>query len=254
MSASGIEGKVNVKLPGRVRILGSSRTGLVRGGWPENSVATQRQPPASQAKLASLIPFARVAELLADVLPASEGLNAETVRTRVGRMGRRLEDEKVREWFIHARAPDPEVLLQYPYYRRRHLNATVGLDCGHVRNRHPRPEHHFEVVAGRARAPDGTSRCFAFGRTRAFLCPRHVQEAVAAVGGDLRGVSPGRRPAASLPSARLSPKVAGVIQSPRSTDAISCSTACPASASATTFTVQRIGCPLAARPRLRISR
>jgi len=142
-----------------------------------------------QAKWASLIPFARVAKLLADVLPANDGLNAETVRTRVGRVGRQLEDEKVHEWFGHARPPDPKVLFQYPYYRRRHLDTTVGLDCGYVRNRHPRPEHHFEVVAGRARAPDGTSRCFAFVRTRAFLCSHYVQEAVAGVGGDLHHVT-----------------------------------------------------------------
>ena len=77
-----------------------------------------------QAKLASLIPFARVATLLADVLPGNEGLNAETVRTRVGR---RLEDEKVREWWTHVRRPDPEVLVRYPYYRRRHLDTAVGL-------------------------------------------------------------------------------------------------------------------------------
>jgi len=142
-----------------------------------------------QAKWASLIPFARVAKLLADVLPSNDGLNAETVRTRVGRVGRQLEDEKVHEWFGHARPPDPKVLFQYPYYRRRHLDTTVGLDCGYVRNRHPRPEHHFEVVAGRARAPDGTSRCFAFVRTRAFLCSHYVQEAVAGVGGDLHHVT-----------------------------------------------------------------
>ena len=142
-----------------------------------------------QAKLASLMPFARVAELLADVLPASEGLSAESVRTRVGHVGRRLEDEKVREWSTHARPATPEVLVRYPYSRRRHLDTTVGLDCGYVRNRHPRPEQHFEVVAGRARAPTGASRCFAFVRTRAFLCPQYVQEAVAGVGGDLHHVT-----------------------------------------------------------------
>jgi hypothetical protein len=109
-----------------------------------------------QAKLASLIPFARVAELLSDVLPANEGLNGETVRTRVGRVGRRLENEKARQWRERPRQTTPEVLYRYPYYRRRHLDTTVGLDCGYVRNRHPRPERHFEVVAGRARAPDGT--------------------------------------------------------------------------------------------------
>ena len=44
-------------------------------------------------------------------------------------------------------------------------------------------------MAGRARAPNGTSRCFAFVRTRAFLCPHYVQEAVAGVGGDLHHVT-----------------------------------------------------------------
>jgi hypothetical protein len=41
-----------------------------------------------QAKLASLIPFARAADLLGDVLPAGDGGNAETVRSRLAR-GRR---------------------------------------------------------------------------------------------------------------------------------------------------------------------
>jgi hypothetical protein len=156
----------------------------IRSGRPDRAGMALSASEAGEP-----LPFARVAELLSDVLPADEGLNAETVRTRVGRVGRRLEDEKVREWFTHARAPDPEVLFRYPYYRRRHLDTTVGLDCGYVRNRHPRPEHHFEVVAGRARAPNGTSRCFAFVRTRAFLCSHYVQEAVAGVGGDLHHVT-----------------------------------------------------------------
>ena len=30
-----------------------------------------------------------------------------------------------------------------------------------------------------SRAPNGTSRCFAFVHTRAFLCPHYVHEAVA---------------------------------------------------------------------------
>jgi hypothetical protein len=45
------------------------------------------------------------------------------------------------------------------------------------------------VVAGLARAADGTSRCFAFVRTRAFLCSHYVQDAVAGVGGDLHHVT-----------------------------------------------------------------
>ena len=142
-----------------------------------------------QAKLASLIPFARVADLLADVLPADEGLNAETVRARVGRVGRRLEEEKEQQWAGRPHPTRPETRVAYPYYRRRHLDTTVGLDCGYVRNRHPRPHRHFEVVAGRARAPNGAARCFAFVRNRDHLCPDYVQDAVAAVGGDLAHVT-----------------------------------------------------------------
>lgn len=142
-----------------------------------------------QAKLASLIPFGRVADLLADVLPADEGLSAETVRARVGRVGQRLDDEKVRQSREHLRSPAPEVRYRHPYYQRRHLGTTIGLDCGYVRHRHPRPERHFEVVVGRSRAPDGTSRCSAFVRTRAHLYPHYVQEAVAAVGGQMPHVT-----------------------------------------------------------------
>ncbi len=43
-----------------------------------------------QAKLVSLIPFARVADLLADVLPAGHGGNAEPVRSRLAWVGGRL--------------------------------------------------------------------------------------------------------------------------------------------------------------------
>ena len=59
-----------------------------------------------------------------------------------------------------ARAPDPEVLFRYPYYRTTATghHRRFGLRL-RARTRHPRPEHHFEVVAGRgARAPNGTSR------------------------------------------------------------------------------------------------
>ncbi len=61
----------------------------------------------------------------------------------------------------------------------------MGLDGGYVRNRHPRPERHFEVIAGRARGPDGESRGFDFVRDRGWLCADYVREAVAGAGCDL---------------------------------------------------------------------
>ena len=162
------------RVPVRVRRLTSCRC----QGEPQTTFSSLDVPgPAAhgliapewlylQAKLASLIPFARVAELLGEVLPAEDSLNAETVRSRVGRVGDRLEQEKRRQWFDQPRPAIPRVLYTFPYHQRRHLDTTVGLDCGYVRNRHPRPERHFEVVAGRARAPDGSASCFAFVRNR----------------------------------------------------------------------------------------
>src|ERR1700682_232305 len=47
----------------------------------------------------------------------------------------------------------------------------------------------------------------------------------------------------ALPSAMLTPNVAGVIRSSRSTDAMSCSIDCPDSTSATRVPLQRIGAP-----------
>ena len=104
------------------------------------------------AKLASLIPFARVADLLADVLPADEELNAETVRARVGRVGRRLEEEKEQQWVGRPRPTRLEARVAYPYSRRRHLDTTVGLDCA--------------MCATDTRARNGTSRWLRVGRGR----------------------------------------------------------------------------------------
>jgi hypothetical protein len=139
-----------------------------------------------QAKLASLIPFARVADLLADVLPAGDGGNAETVRSRLAWVGGRLYQERIRGQETQP-APQgiPAFRLVEPLRQRAATETTLGLDCGYVRNRHPRPERHFEVVAGRARGPDGESRGFAFVRDRGWLCPDYVREAVAGAGGDL---------------------------------------------------------------------
>jgi hypothetical protein len=51
----------------------------------------------------------------------------------MGRVGCRLEDEKVRQWFEQPHQTAPEVLYRQPYARRRQLDTTVGLDCGYVR-------------------------------------------------------------------------------------------------------------------------
>jgi hypothetical protein len=45
--------------------------------------------------------------------------------------------------------------------------VIVGLDGGYARSRHRRPEHNFEVIAGKVIGPDGAQHRFAFARNGA---------------------------------------------------------------------------------------
>jgi hypothetical protein len=61
-----------------------------------SSIPTGKNPTAPElnyltAKLAALLPFGKGADLLGELLPASAGTNAVTVRNRTMRVGRRLE-------------------------------------------------------------------------------------------------------------------------------------------------------------------
>jgi hypothetical protein len=79
------------------------------------------------AKFAALAPFARVADLLAELLPASGAANAGTVRNRTMRVGATMAK------LTPAGAPPLEPGAVTPA-------VIVGLDGGYVRSRHRRPE------------------------------------------------------------------------------------------------------------------
>ena len=94
------------------------------------------------------MPFGRVADFLAEVLPLAAKPPASTIRNRTLRVGKRL----MRSADARSGPPtsdDPVV---------------VGLDGGYVRNRHPRPERTFEVIAGQIRSADAKATRFAFVR------------------------------------------------------------------------------------------
>jgi hypothetical protein len=103
------------------------------------------------AKFAALVPFARVADLLSELLPTGGAANAGTVRNRTFRVGSTVAQlAPMSAQTLEPDATTPEV--------------TVGLDGGHVRNRHRRPERNFEIVAGKVIGPDGSQHRFAFAR------------------------------------------------------------------------------------------
>jgi len=91
------------------------------------------------AKFAALAPFAKVADLLAELLPVGRAINAGTVRNRTRRVGERI-----------ARVRTPAVV--------------IGLDGGYLRSQHRRPERNFEVIAGKVLNLDGSQHRFAFAR------------------------------------------------------------------------------------------
>ena len=103
------------------------------------------------AKFAALAPFAKVADLLAELLPVGGAINAGTVRNRTRRVGEQI-----------ARLPpegtaDPDIDAVTPA-------VVIGLDGGYLRSRHRRPERNFEVIAGKVLNLDGTQHRFAFAR------------------------------------------------------------------------------------------
>lgn len=97
-----------------------------------------------ETKWGSLIPFAKVSDLLKDVLPVVETTNKEIIRRHLHRVAERMEEE-LGEERPHIFASDPEngqpaAIPDGP--------ITIGIDGGYVRAAH---KHGcFEVIAGKS--------------------------------------------------------------------------------------------------------
>jgi hypothetical protein len=103
------------------------------------------------AKFAAHAPFARVADLLSELLPTGGAVNAGTVRNRTMRVGETIAKLTAAD----APALDPGAVAPA---------VIVGLDGGYVRSRHRRPERNFEVIAGKIIDAVGLQHRFAFAR------------------------------------------------------------------------------------------
>jgi len=109
-----------------------------------------------ETKWASLVSYGVTVDLLKDVLPIGERLNAETVRRHLGRVANRMEAELADERYSFVetnasereRLPNPEGPI------------TVGIDGGYVRSRE-KGQSHFEVTVGKSIPTDPLpgSRC-----------------------------------------------------------------------------------------------
>jgi hypothetical protein len=119
-------------------------------------------------KWASLIPLAKVADLLQEVLPAEA--NHETIRRHVQATAERMEEELGEERQLNLFDSEP---VDQPQTEQAPPDGpiTVGIDGGYVRAAHK--EGFFEVIAGRSvvafrRAADDEvpeSKCFGYVQT-----------------------------------------------------------------------------------------
>lgn len=121
-----------------------------------------------ETKWASLIPFARVAALLKDVLPVSDSENAETIRAHLQATAERIEAELGDERQLNLFDGTEEDWEQQPLPDGP---ITVGIDGGYVRAAHK--QGWFEVIAGKSvvafrREEEGetpSAKCFGFVQT-----------------------------------------------------------------------------------------
>lgn len=120
-----------------------------------------------EVKWSSLLPYGISCDLLHDVLPVDEKLNAVTVRNHLFKVAERMEGElgEERSCLIEGGEQDWE---QLPVPDGP---LTVGLDGGFVRARHKRGC--FEVIVGKsvlefkrdAEGEEKSNKCFGFVQT-----------------------------------------------------------------------------------------
>ncbi len=121
-----------------------------------------------ETKWASLIPFARAADLLKEVLPVGDSLNPETIRNHLQVTAERIEQELGEERQLNRFEGSEEEWEQQPLPDGP---ITVGIDGGYVRAAHK--QGWFEVIAGKSvvafrREDEGevpSAKCFGFVQT-----------------------------------------------------------------------------------------
>lgn len=106
-----------------------------------------------ETKWASLVSYGVTVDLLKDVLPIGERLNAETVRRHLARAANRMEAELAAERYS---------FIETSAYQREQLpnpegSITVGIDGGYVRSRE-KGQSHFEVTVGKSIPTDRPNR------------------------------------------------------------------------------------------------
>ena len=124
-----------------------------------------------ETRWASLVSFGVSVDLLKDVLPIAESLNAETVRNHLHKTARRMEGELADEQFFFIETcPRDRTAMSLPEGR-----ITVGIDGGYVRSRDKR-QPHFEVMVAKSMLTDRPNRYLGLVHTHDTRPKRRLHE------------------------------------------------------------------------------
>ena len=113
-----------------------------------------------ESKFASLISYGLTVDLLQEVLPIGQEINAATVRNNMHTVAQRIEDELGEERIFYIDGCERD----WGQLPRPDLPLTVGLDGGYVHSCAQRSRKHgwFEVIAGKSVIAKGSSKRFTF--------------------------------------------------------------------------------------------
>jgi len=113
-----------------------------------------------ETKWASLIPFEKTVDLLKDVLPVDEKLNARSVKNHLQKIADKDEANLGEEQVMFVEGCQ----MQWDELPRPEGTIVVGLDGGYIRSWEEKKAH-FEVVAGKSMPRDRPDKVFAFVNT-----------------------------------------------------------------------------------------
>lgn len=149
-------GKITLKSP-RFTL---QQENQIRTISPLKTFFTQRTAPELlylETKWASLMPYAKTAELLKEILPIHQKLNAATIRNHLGQLAQQLDSQLSEEPFAYFEgSPRERALLPKP-----EGPIVMGVDGGYLRDWKDKKAC-FEVIAGKSMPTDQPSKCFGF--------------------------------------------------------------------------------------------
>ena len=158
----------------------SSEGGEKKTFSPLNELLSQHITPELlylETKWASLIPFEKTANLLKEVLPVAETINATTIQHHLFEVALEQEKELGKEQFMF----DSGCIREREALPRPERTMVIGIDGGYVRDWKDKKSI-FEVIVGKSVPAGKDAKCFGFVYSYDTKPKRRVYEHLKAQG------------------------------------------------------------------------